>query len=102
MGLDVGQFDISKTYRNVILSNVTGSSDNDGVPESPISPERTGNESQRTRGRLQDAFGTDIPLVLSPNLIESEAEPKSSYSLLRRCDYVAIAARQHINSLIWS
>jgi hypothetical protein len=102
MAQDIKDFQISKTFDNVILTTVTGSPDTDGVPNSFLPYRYTGNTSLRDQGRLQDGSGNEIPLVLSLNLIEVEAAPASAYSVVRRADMVGMHASMFINSLIWS
>lgn len=102
MAANINEFEISKTFKNVILSNVDAQPDTDGVSTVPIPAERDCNEVLRDQSRLQDGFGTQIPLVLGKNLVESEATPVSAFSITRRCDLMAMAARQQILSLIWS
>lgn len=102
MALNIKDFEISKTFNNVVLTTVTGSPDTDGVPTVSIPTEITGYESLRNQGRLQDGFGTAIPLVLSRNLIEVEATPLSVNSVIRRRDVHASAAHQYIQNIIWS
>lgn len=102
MAQNIQSFDISKTFSNVVLTTVTGQPDTDGIPTSFISSVRTGNLGPRNQGRLQDGFGSEIPLVLSRNLIEVEAEPLSAYSVMRRADIVGIQASNFINSMLWS
>jgi hypothetical protein len=102
MALNIKDFEISKTFSNVILTNVTGSPDTDGVATSLLPARRTGNVSLRNQGRIQDGFGTEVPLVLGRNLIEIESEPASAYSVIRRSDIVGLHASQFINSILWS
>lgn len=102
MAQNIQSFDISKTFRNVVLTTVTGQDDNDGIPSANIPSIRTGFTDLRNQGRLQDGFGSEIPLVLSKNLIEVEAEPLSAYSVMRRADIVGIQASNFINSMLWS
>lgn len=103
MALNIKDFEISKTFNNVILTTVTGSPDTDGVPAINIPVQITGPGSLlRDQGRLQDGFGTAIPLVLSRNLIEVEAEPLSVNSIIRRRDIHASLAHQYIQNIIWS
>jgi hypothetical protein len=102
MAQNITAFDISKTFSNVLLTTVTGQPDTDGVPTSFFPRKRTGNTTLRDQGRLQDGFGTEIPLVLGINAIEIETEPTTAFSPLRRADYVGIQAAGFINSLIWS
>jgi hypothetical protein len=102
MASSIKDFEISKTFNNVILTTVTGSPDTDGVPTISIPSLLEGYSQLRAQGRLQDGLGTPIPLVLSRNLIEVEAEPVSVNSAVRRRDIHAVRAQQHINNLIWN
>jgi hypothetical protein len=61
MATNIRSFDISKTYNNVILTQVTGQPDTDGIPTTFISLRRTGNLALRDQGRLQDGFGSEAP-----------------------------------------
>jgi len=102
MAQEIRTLDISKTFSNVILTTVTGQPDTDGVPIEYIPNQRTGNMSLRDQGRLQDGFGSEIPLILSRNAIEIESSPETAYSPVRRADAVGIHASLFINSMIWS
>jgi hypothetical protein len=102
MASNIKDFEISKTFSNVILTTVTGSPDTDGVPSLSIPSTLTGYAALRDQGRLQDGFGTEIPLVLSRNLVEVEAEPNSVNSAIRRQDIRASRAQQFIYNIIWS
>ena len=102
MAENIKDFEISKTFANVLLTTVTGSPDTDGVPTLSIPSNITGTETLRAQGRLQDGFGTEIPLVLSRNLIEVEAPPRSVNGVIRRQDVRASRAQQFISNIIWS
>jgi len=102
MALNIKNFEISKTFSNVILTTITGSPDTDGVPTLSIPANITGTETLRSQGRLQDGFGTEIPLVLSRNLIEVETPPLSVNAVIRRQDVRASRAQQFISNIIWS
>lgn len=102
MAENIREFDISKTFSNVILTTVTGQPDTDGVPETFLPLRRTGNLALRNQGRLQDGFGSEIPLVLARNVIEVESDPVTAYSPVRRADAVALQAAMFINSMLWS
>jgi hypothetical protein len=102
MAQNIQNFDISKTFANVVLTTVEASPDTNGVPNSFLPYPYTGNTALRDQGRLQDGSGNEIPLVLSRNLIEVEAAPASAYSVVRRADIVGMHAAMFINSLIWS
>lgn len=102
MANNVASYDISKTFKNVVLTTVTGQPDTDGIPVPPVPARRTGNMALRDQGRLQDGQGTEAPLVLTSNLVEVESDPASAYSVIRRSDIVALYASSFMNNLIWS
>ncbi len=102
MAQDIREFDISKTFDNVILTTITGEPDTDGVPTTFLPLRRTGNLTLRNQGRLQDGSGSEIPMVLARNVIEIESEPVTAYSPIRRVDAVGLYASAFISSLIWS
>ena len=102
MAQNIRDFDISKTFSNVLLTTVTGQPDTDGVPQTYLPLRRTNNLSLRDQGRLQDGFGSEIPLVLARNVIEVESAPVTAYSPIRRADAVGLQAAMFINSMIWS
>ncbi len=102
MAQNIQDFDISKTFLNVVLTTVTGQPDTDGVPSNLIPRSYTGNPSPRTQGRLQDGKGIEIPLVLSGDRIEVESDPATAYSPIRRADAVGLHASMFINSMLWS
>jgi hypothetical protein len=102
MAQNIRDFDVSKTFSNVILTTVTGQPDTDGVPTTFIPLRRTENLALRNQGRLQDGFGSEIPLVLARNVIEIESDPVTAYSPMRRADMVGMHASMFISNLIWS
>lgn len=102
MAQNIREFDVSKTFSNLVLTQVTGQPDTDGVPTTFLSLRRTGNLTLRNQGRLQDGFGSEIPLVLARNVIEVEAEPVTAYSPIRRADAIGMHAAMFINSMLWS
>jgi hypothetical protein len=102
MAQNIQSFDISKTFRNVVLTTVTAQPDTDGVPTTFLPLRRTGNLTLRNQGRLQDGFGSEIPMVLARNVIEIESDPVTAYSPIRRADAIGLQASAFISSLIWS
>ena len=102
MAQDIRDFEISKTFNNVVLTTVTSQPDTDGVPTTFLPLRRTGNLALRNQGRLQDGSGSEIPMVLARNVIEIESDPVTAYSPIRRADAVGFQASAFISSLIWS
>lgn len=102
MAQDIREFDISKTFDNVLLTTITGEPDTDGVPTTFLPFRRTGNLDLRNQGRLQDGSGSEIPMVLARNVVEIESDPVTAFSPIRRADSVGLQASAFISSLIWS
>lgn len=102
MAQNIKDFHISKTYNNVLLTEVTGQPDTDGIPLAFLPLRRTNNLALRNQGRLQDGFGTEAPLVLGRNAIEIESDPVTAFSPVRRADMVGLHASMFISALIWS
>lgn len=78
MASNIRDYDISKTFSNVILSNIDSQPDTDGIPfdlSTTLSLER---------GRIQDGLGTPSPLFLSRTVVEVNANPTSDFSVLRK------------------
>ena len=78
MASSIRDYDISKTFSNVILSNIDSQPDTDGIPfdlSTTLSLER---------GRIQDGLGTPSPLFLSRTVVEVNANPTSDFSVLRK------------------
>lgn len=102
MAQNIRNFDISKTFSNVILTTVTDQPDTDGIPATYIPLQRKDNMTLRDQGRLQDGAGYEVPLVLGRNVIEVESEPATALSPMRRADLVGLQAAAFINSMLWS
>ena len=78
MASNIRDYDISKTFSNVILSNIDSQPDTDGIPfdlSTTLSLER---------GRIQDGLGTPSPLFLSRTVVEVNANPTTDFSVLRK------------------
>lgn len=102
MAQSIRDFDISKTFDNVLLTEVTGQPDTDGIPLSFLPLRRTDNLALRAQGRIQDGFGTAAPLVIGRNAIEIESEPATAFSPIRRADMVGLHAAMFINNMLWN
>jgi hypothetical protein len=78
MAANIKDFEISKTFSNVILSNVDGQPDTDGVPFD------LSTISRQIQGQLQDANGDSIPLHLSRTEVWCSQAPQAPLSLVRK------------------
>ena len=78
MASSIENFNISKTFSNLILTNVDGELDADGVPFD------LSTTSRQTQGQLQDATGKSIPLHLSETEVLCSQAPEQSLSLIRK------------------
>jgi hypothetical protein len=78
MASNIKDFEISKTFANVLLSNIDTQPDTDGIPFDLSTLAR------RTQARLQDGLGNSSPLFVSGSSVESAAVPQTPQSLVRK------------------
>lgn len=78
MASNIKDFEISKTFSNVLLSNIGAQSDTDGIPFDLSTP------TSRTQAQLQDGLGNSSPLFISRSSVESSAIPQTAQSLVRK------------------
>jgi len=78
MASNIKDFEISKTFANVLLSNIDNQPDTDGIPFDLSTTAR------KTQGQLQDGLGNSAPLYISRSSVESTAVPQTTLSLVRR------------------
>lgn len=78
MASNIKDYEISKTFSNVILSNIDAQPDTDGIP---YDLSTTANLAQ---GRLQDGLGNASPLFLSKTVVEVNVSPTTLKSLVRK------------------
>lgn len=78
MASNIKDFEISKTFSNVLLSNIDAQSDTDGIPFDLSTPAR------RAQAQLQDGLGNSSPLLISRTVVESSAVPQTLQSLVRK------------------
>lgn len=78
MASNIKDFEISKTFANVLLSNIDTQPDTDGIPFDLSTTAR------KTQGQLQDGLGNSAPLYISRSSVESTAVPQTALSLVRK------------------
>lgn len=78
MASNIRGYEISKTFSNVILSNIDAQPDTDGIPYDLSTSARL------AQGRIQDGLGATTPLFLSRTVIEVNASPTTLNSLVRK------------------
>jgi len=78
MASNIKDFEISKTFANVLLSNIDTQPDTDGIPFD------LSTSARRTQAQLQDGLGNSSPLFVSRSSVESSAVPQTSQSLVRK------------------
>ena len=78
MASNIKDFEISKTFANVLLSNIDTQPDTDGIPFD------LSTSARRTQAQLQDGLGNSSPLFVSRSSVESSAVPQTSRSLVRK------------------
>lgn len=78
MARNIKDFEISKTFANVLLSNIDAQPDTDGIPFD------LSTTAYLAQGRVQDGFGSASPLYISKTVIEVSEPPTTLKSLLRK------------------
>lgn len=78
MASNIKDFEISKTFANVLLSSIDNQPDTDGVPFDLSTTAR------RAQGQLQDGLGNSTPLYISRSAVEITAVPQTALSLVRK------------------
>lgn len=78
MAQNIKDFEISKTFANVLLSNIDAQPDTDGIPFDLSTPNRL------VQGRVQDGSGSESPLYISKTSVEISTAPISLNSLVRK------------------
>lgn len=96
MASNIRNFEIAKTFRNVILSNIDGQPDEDGVPYDLSTAAR------KTQGQLQDGDGNPTPLRLSRSVVELTSAPTSLESIVRKQELMEAITYAQTSALIYS
>lgn len=78
MASNIKDFEISKTFANVIVSSINAQPDTDGIPFDLSTTTR------RSQGQLQDGLGNSAPLFLSASSVECSAVPQTLASIVRK------------------
>lgn len=95
MASNIKDFEISKTFANVLLSNIDTQPDTDGVPFDLSTPVR------KAQGKVQDGLGRATPLSLSQTTIEVDTAPTTPNSLLRKQEIMEGITHFQTQSLIF-
>jgi hypothetical protein len=78
MASNIKEFEISKTFSNVILSNIDNQPDSDGIPFDLTTTAR------QVQGRLQDGEGNSSPLHLSRTSVWVSTAPIAPLAVVRK------------------
>lgn len=95
MASNIREFEISKTFSNVLLSNIDDQPDTDGVPLDLTTVTR------RAQGKVQDGSGNTVPLLISQQDVRLTVEPQDDESLIRKKEVYEGYVYSTINSLIF-
>lgn len=97
MAENIGDLDISKTFSNVLLSNVEalGGADTLGIPINLDSSTR------RTNARVQDGLGNASPLLVSQTVVAVDAAPQVEDSVARFAEVLEAVTLSQNNQLIF-
>jgi hypothetical protein len=95
MASNIREYEISKTFSNVLLSTVDSQPDTDGIP-----PDLT-TISRRDQGRMQDGSGNASPLYVSQQDVRLTSAPASDDSIARKKEVYEGYVQSTINALIF-
>jgi hypothetical protein len=95
MAANIKDFEISKTFSNVILSNIDNQPDTDGIPFDLATAAR------RTQGRLQDGEGNSSPLHLSRTSVWVSTPPIAPLAVVRKQEILEGITHYQTASLIY-
>jgi len=95
MASNIKNFEIAKTFSNVILSNIDAQPDTDGVPYDLSTATR------KAQGRLQDGIGNATPLYLSRSVVELTSAPTSLESVVRKQELMESITYAQTSALIY-
>ena len=95
MASNIREYEISKTFSNVLLSNIDSQPDTDGIPLDLTTA------TKRAQARIQDGYGSASPLYVSQNDVRLTSAPASDESIARKKEVYEGYVRSTINSLIF-
>ncbi len=97
MAQNIGNLDISKTFPNVLLSNVSAPAGTDiiGIPDDLF------NDTNRAKAQVQDGSGTPSPLHISRLDVGVSTTPQTLISLSRITEVLEAMTQAQNNSLIF-
>ena len=95
MASNIRDYEISKTFSNVLLSTVDAQPDTDGVPLDLSTVTR------RDQGRIQDGSGNATPLYVSQQDVRLTSAPESDDSIARKREVYEGYVYSTVNSLLF-
>lgn len=95
MASNIREYEISKTFSNVLLSNIDSQPDTDGIPLDLTTV------AKRDQGRIQDGHGSASPLYVSQQDVRLTSTPASDDSIVRKKEVYEGYVQSTINSLIF-
>ena len=96
MAQNIGNLDVSKTFSNVLLSNVSAPAGYDtvGIPDDLL------NTTNLVRARVQDGGGSESPLLVSKSDVGLLSGPQTIVSLLRAVEMLETMTQAQNNLFI--
>lgn len=95
MASNIRDYEISKTFSNVLLSNIDDQPDTDGVPLD------LSTVSRREQGKVQDGSGNSVPLLVSQQDVRLTVAPENAESIARKKEVFEGYVYATVNSLIF-
>lgn len=95
MASNIKDYEISKTFANVLLSNIDAQPDTDGIPFDLSTSLR------RTQARVQDGLGNPSPLYVSQTNVEVSTIPTTANSVARKQEILEGVTYFQTSSLVF-
>jgi hypothetical protein len=97
MAQTIGNLDVSRTFPNVLLSNVSAPAGTDiiGIPEDLL------NDTNRVNARVQDGSGTPSPLHISKTDVGISTTPQTLISITRITEVLESMTQAQNSALIF-
>ena len=101
MAENIGNLDISKTFSNVLLSNVRALGSDPNKSDTLGIPTNLDTLSRRTSAKVQDGLGNPSPLLVSQTAVAVDAPPQTEDSVARFAEVLEAVTFSQNNQLIF-
>jgi hypothetical protein len=101
MAENIGNLDISKTFSNVLLSNVKALGSNPNKSDTLGIPTNLDTAARRDNARVQDGLGNSSPLLVSQTAVAVDNPPQVEDSVARFAEILEAITYSQNNQLIF-